>query len=61
MFFFECPSCSNRVALCASMPPKTYKCPSCSIAIAFVYTTRSLVEKIKDAYTPSDLIQTIKE
>lgn len=62
MFFFSCPSCSSRVALCAGKhTPKMYRCPGCSIALAFVFVGRTLIEKIRDSHTPKDFIRTVNE
>ena len=58
MFFFACPACSSRIVMCAGkVAPVVTRCPECSVLLAFIHEQRTLLDKIKDAWTPSDLIR----
>lgn len=62
MFFFACPACSCRISVChGGNIVLTSRCPSCNILIAFVREQRTLLDKIKDSWTPTDLLLSIKE
>ena len=58
MFFYNCPACSSRIAMCVGRSaPVVSRCPECSVLLAFLHEQRTLLDKIKDAWTPSDLIR----
>lgn len=62
MFFFACPACQCRIVLChGSAAPVISHCPECHIMLAFIKEKRSLLDKIKDAWTPLDLIASVND
>ncbi len=62
MFFFSCPACSTRIAMCyGKNAPVVTHCPECSITLAFIREHRTLLDKIKDAWTPVDLITSVND
>lgn len=62
MFFFSCPACSSRISMCHGQnAPVVSHCPECHITLAFVKEQRTLLDKIKDAWTPIDLILSVND
>jgi len=62
MLFFACPACSSRITICyGKNAPVVSRCPQCSILLAFVHQERTLLDKIRDSWTPFDLIKAVHE
>lgn len=62
MFFFSCPACSSRISMCCGKAaPIISHCPECKITLAFIREQRTLLDKIRDSWTPIDLISAVND
>ena len=62
MFSFACPACSSRIVMCVGKNvPVVSRCPGCSVLLAFIHEQRSLLDKIRDAWTPTDLVKSVND
>jgi hypothetical protein len=59
MYFFSCNVCACRGAMCwgSFAPQLDIKCPKCSEPLASLKRRRTLIDKIRDAWTPSELVE----
>ena len=64
MYFFSCNICASRGAMCygnASIPQQGINCPRCFKPLTSVREQRNLLDKIKDAWTPTELVEAIND
>lgn len=63
MYFFSCNICASRGAMCCGpiTPQQGVRCPRCFEPLTSVRVTRTLMDKIKDAWTPADLLEAIDD